>query len=127
MKLRFRQNSLRLRVNRREVEDLSSGSELTECMHFPGDTQLAYVLESVPLKSPTVEFKDSTIRVAVPAAEIITWASTDAIGIYFELPANGSFLKLSIEKDLECIDGPPEDRDPDAYPRGAQNSGKNCC
>jgi Family of unknown function (DUF7009) len=122
MKLRFRQNSLRLRVNRREVEGLSNGLALEEYVHFPGATQLGYVLESGPSVGPQIEFKAGTIRVAIPSATIQKWATTDAVGIYFDLPANGSVLKVAVEKDLECIDGPPEEREPDAYPR----SGKNC-
>jgi hypothetical protein len=122
MKLRFRQNSLRLRVNRREVEGLTKGLALEEHVHFPGDTHLGYVLESAPSAGPQIEFEGGTIRVAVPSVTIQDWASTDAIGIYFDLPANGSVLKVAIEKDLECVDGAPEERDVDAYPR----SGKNC-
>ncbi|SRR5579884_761199 len=120
MKLRFRENRLRLRVNRREVEALSNGTSLLEQVDFPGDARLAYILESASTNSPAAEFKSGVIRVAVPASEIQAWASTDTIGIYFELPANGKPLKVAIEKDLECSDAPAEERDPDAYPR------KNC-
>jgi hypothetical protein len=122
MKLRFRQNSLRLRLNRREVERLTAGRALSERIYFPGDTHFDYVLESVPLAFPRVEFQAGTVQVALPASEIAHWAGSDAIGIYFEVPANVSLLKVAIEKDLECIDGPAEERDPDAYSR----SGKNC-
>jgi hypothetical protein len=122
MKLRFRQNSLRLRVNRREVEGLASGQTLAEHVRFPGDTDFAYTLQALPSGGPHAEFKNGVIRVEVPNSELQNWASTDAIGIYFELPANGASLKVAVEKDLECIDGPPEERDPDAYAR----AGKNC-
>jgi hypothetical protein len=122
MKLRFRQNSLRLRVNRREVEGLSNGLALNERVDFPGDAQLGYVLETAPLGSPAVEFKAGIIRVTVPCESIREWATTDAIGIYFNLPAKGSLLQVAIEKDLECVDAPSEERDPHAYVR----SGKNC-
>jgi hypothetical protein len=122
MKLRFRRNSVRLRVNRREVECLATGQTLAERVHFPGDTEFAYTLQSVPSASPRVEFKGGVIRVEIPKSELENWASTDAIGMYFELPANGARLKVAIEKDLECVDGPPDERDPDAYPR----VGKNC-
>lgn len=121
MKLRFRPNSLRLRVNRREVEGLSSGLPLSECVHFPGDTQFDYVLESAPAGFPQVEFRAGTVRVAVPLSAIQSWAGTDAIGIYFDLPANGRLLKVAIEKDLECVDGAQEERDPEAYPRASKN------
>lgn len=122
MKLRFRSNSLRLRVNRREVESLTSGSVLQEHVHFPGDTEFAYVLEKAAVASPQVHFTHGVIRVALPTEHVENWAATDEIGMYFEVPANGSSLKLAIEKDLECVDGPVEERDPDAYPR----TGKNC-
>lgn len=122
MKLRFRQNSLRLRVNRREVEGLSNGLRLEERVHFPGETQLGYVLETGPSAAPDIEFNSGIIRVSIPSLAVKNWASTDEIGMYFDLPANGSFLKVAIEKDLECVDGPTDERDPDAYPR----SGKNC-
>lgn len=122
MKLRFRNNSLRLRVNRREVEGLSTGSALKEQVHFPGDTELAYLLETVASGSPQVQFREGIIRVAVPYEDVKNWAGCDDIGMYFELPANGSCLKIAIEKDLECLDEPAEERDPDAYSR----SGKNC-
>ena len=117
MKLRFRKNSLRLRVNRREVEQLSTGQRLSEQVHFPNDTHLAYLLESVPSPSPQVEFQAGLIRVAVPRADLQIWAESDAIGMYFDLPANGTSLKVAVEKDLECVDGPEEERDADAYPR----------
>lgn len=122
MKLRFRQNNLRLRLNRREVEGLATGQTVSERVHFPGDTEFAYILQSVTSASPRVEFKGGVIRVEVPNSELQNWALTEAIGIYFELPANGASLKVAVEKDLECVDGPPEERDPHAYPR----SGKNC-
>ena len=122
MKLRFRRNSLRLRVNRREAENLSTGLPLTEYVHFPGDTQFAYVLESGPAPEPQVEFKAGVVRVAIPLTHIQSWAKTDAIGMYFDLPANGSSLRVAVEKDLECVDGSPTERDPEAYPR----SGNNC-
>jgi hypothetical protein len=54
---------------------------------------------------------------------ISNWAHSDSVGIYFEIPANGARLQVAIEKDLECVDGPPEERDPDAFPRSV---GKVC-
>ena len=122
MKLRFRQNSLRLRVNRHEVEGLSHGSILKEQVHFPGHAQLSYTLEKAGSSSPHVDFREGTIRVLLPQDDVDNWVKSDEIGLYFELPANGCFVNEAVEKDLECIDGPVEERDPDAYPR----LGNNC-
>jgi hypothetical protein len=117
MKLRFRKNSLRLRVNQSEVGALANGAPLKEEVHFPGGTSLTYVLQAVPEREPDAAFQSGTIRVTAPSSEVRAWASTDNVGLYFELSANGEPLKVAIEKDLVCIDGPPEERDPDAFPR----------
>lgn len=121
MKLRFRDNSLRLRVNRREVEALASGARLSHDVCFPGDTLFRYILESSAQPFPSASFENGTIKVSAPGELIRQWQGSDSIGIYFELPANGTHLKIAIEKDLECIDTPLEERDPDAFPRS-----KNC-
>ena len=41
---------------------------------------------------------------------------------YFDLPADRSVLTVAIEKDLECVDGPPEEKDPEAFPRAIEKA-----
>ena len=121
MKLRFWKNSLRLRVNRHEAADLASGTALEEHISFPGAVCIRYVLEVSAQSSPQASFADNTIRVSAPQHLVRGWAANDTVGIYFDLPVNGSELRIAIEKDLECIDGPAEERDPDAFPRSPKN------
>ena len=123
MKLRFRKNSLRLRVNRSEVEGLASGAVLEEQVHFPGDARISYTLQSSANGPPEASFRQNVIRVLAPERQVSEWAHGESIGMYFEFPVNGTALKVAIEKDLECMDGPPEERDADAYSRAP---GKNC-
>jgi hypothetical protein len=123
MKLRFRGNSLRLRLNQREVETVASGSALEERIAFPGSGSLSYVLDSDAQFGPRASFREGVIRVSAPPSELKQWAGSNGIGLYFELGAHGSALKIAIEKDLECVDAPPEERDPEAFPRQV---GKSC-
>jgi hypothetical protein len=112
MKLRFRKNSLRLRVNQREVEMLAKGHELSERITFPGGATLDYTLASSAAPSAAA-FNGKVIRVTAPLAE---WSAGEEVGFYFSVDPG---LKIAIEKDLECLDGPPDEKDPDAYPRSA--------
>jgi hypothetical protein len=121
MKLRFRNNSLRLRVNRHEAADLASGSALEERISFPGDACIRYVLEASAQSCPQASFANNTIRVSAPQHLVRDWAANDTVGIYFELPVNGSELRVAIEKDLQCVDGPADEKDPDAFPRSPKN------
>lgn len=124
MKLRFRGNTLRLRVNQREVDTLANGNALRERIVFPGATDLSYVLETKAEPGGQASFHEGIISISAPITDVKDWAASNtSLGIYFDLPANGSVLKIAIEKDLECVDGPEEERDPDAFPREAL---KNC-
>ena len=119
MKLRFRNNSLRLRVNQQEVETLAAGTDLQEQVQFPGGAALTYVLGLCSGSSPCAALENTTIRVSLPAHEVRTWAANEEIGLYFDVPVASGKLKVAIEKDLVCIDGPEEERDPDAFPRAS--------
>ena len=119
MKLRFRRNSLRLRLNRREVEQLAEGTALQEVVTFPGDARMEYALDSSSESRATASFQGGVIRVHAPRTQVQDWANGEEIGLYFDLPTDGTSLKIAIEKDLECVDAPAEERDPEAYPRVA--------
>ncbi|HEX3683595.1 MAG TPA: hypothetical protein VHU83_13740 [Bryobacteraceae bacterium] len=123
MKLRFRNNSLRLRVNRPEVENLAAGGTLEECVNFPGGARLAYILESSSESAPSASFQGGVIRISAPAWQIKDWARGEAIGLYFHASGDGAALRVAIEKDLQCVEGPAEEHDPDAF---ARTPGKNC-
>jgi hypothetical protein len=110
MKLRFRGNSMRLRVNQKELEKLVTGQELIEKVDF-GTTSLVYSLRASANTRGTAEFDGKRIHVSAP---LRGWARGDEIGFYFVVEAG---LKVAIEKDLECLDGPEEEKDPDAFPR----------
>lgn len=123
MKLRFRDNSLRLRVNRPEVENLAAGGSLEDRVEFPGNARLSYILESSSEAAPGVSFREGVIRVSAPDWQVKDWARGEAIGLYFQVAGDRLPLKVAIEKDLECVEEQPEERDPNAFPRSA---GKNC-
>jgi hypothetical protein len=117
MKLRFRGNGVRLRVNQHEVDELAAGRGLSESVHFPGGTSLSYTVEPFSGPEPVVTFEKSVIRVSVPSPVFTAWAHREDIGLYFDFPGGHSALQVAIEKDLECLHGPKEERDPDAFPR----------
>jgi hypothetical protein len=113
MKLRFRKNSLRLRLNQREVSALASGQALEERVEFPGGTALVYKLMPRPNPEPAAQFIAGAIEISIPNSEAVHWDQSESIGLYYHLGA----LDIAIEKDLECTDATTEEQDPFAYPR----------
>jgi hypothetical protein len=118
MKLRFRKNSLRLRLNRKEVAGLANGRAVEEYLIFPAGAVLRYRLEASPVARETsAEFSDSLISITIPSQAAIHWLGAEDIGLYYSLPSGEAKLDIAIEKDLECVEGPADERDPDAFPR----------
>jgi hypothetical protein len=117
MKLRIRANTLRLRLNQKEVERLAAGDVLQERIDFPGGTSLSYLLKVASAAGAEALFEGGRIHINLPRTPIVSWAHDEELGIYFSLPTGAEPLNIAIEKDLVCIDGPPEERDPLAFPR----------
>ena len=113
MKLRFRNNSVRLRLNRKEVESLSEGRNLEETVRFPGGSVLSYRLRAGAGESTSAQFQNAAIDIAIPAGAAKSWNGSDDVGLYYLLDG----LELSLEKDLECTEPNGETADPYAYPR----------
>ncbi|MGC2662135.1 MAG: hypothetical protein WA324_29580 [Bryobacteraceae bacterium] len=116
MKLRLRGNSIRLRLNRQDVDRLASGNILEEQVLFPASTRFCYCLEP-STDGAAAQFDGTSMRIAVPSAAISEWATGQEIGLYFDFPAGEHPLKVSIEKDLECLHDSGDEPDPEAFPR----------
>jgi hypothetical protein len=115
MKLRFRTNSLRLRLNQIEVTALAGGKPVEERVSFPHGQVLVYRLLPVDAPISDARLAGTTIDVSVPREQLKSWKDKEDIGLYFHAGA----LSVAIEKDLECTDGPMEEHDPYAFPRKA--------
>ncbi len=106
MKLRIRDNSLRLRLTKSEVERLG---ELGSVMSFselgPGfKNRLIYCIESCSLtESVQVSFETNIIRVVIPKSTARLWCFGAQVGIYAEQQMSSSPLKIIIEKDFFCL------------------------
>lgn len=121
MKLRITPESVRLRLNQNEVKKFASEGEIGERISFPGlpSTAFSYTLRSNrESKSGSVQYDSGEFVATVPEGQAKAWANgVSEVGLYFELTAgDGKRLKVAIEKDYQCIDGPAEERDPAGYP-----------
>ena len=117
MKLRLRGNSVRLRVNQREVAALAAGRVALRRVLFPAGNSFIYTLEPSPASTPEVSFRDGVICVKAPNPRSANGPPMTRSVLYFDLPGRESSLKVTIEKDLECVNETAEERDPYAYPR----------
>lgn len=118
MKLRIKDNSLRYRLTKSEVEQLYTQGEVTGQTEFhTGQSIFFYRLVAADLTHPCAEFKGGGITVHLPDSLLKEWATTDQVGIsYTQENDEDEGLKILIEKDFVCM-VTREDEDPnDLYP-----------
>lgn len=124
MKLRIRANSLRLRLLQAEVRQLAEQGLVEEHTRFgPSTPPLVYALRAADVPALTACFAEGRIVICIPTAALQNWATGDDVGIEAAQPIGpGETLRILIEKDFVCLDGPPDDSQADAFPhpRGAK-------
>ena len=70
------------------------------------------------LEAGSVRFENGELAVIVSQNRAKIWANAvQEVGLYLNLElAGGKTLRIAVEKDFQCIDGPPEERDLAGYP-----------
>jgi hypothetical protein len=112
VKLRVRDNSIRLRLSQSEVQTLRNEGLVSAALNFPGGTVIDYVLESTPASVRlSAQYAHNTIRVRVPESVAKEWADSDQVSISSEQNLDDvGVLTLLVEKDFACL-SPRENED----------------
>lgn len=102
MKLRILDDSIRLRLDRDEVERLGRGGHVEAVTRFPGGAALRYRLTTGPHEAAS--YRGGEISVTLPAPAANHWARTESeVSIRARLPVDGGALSILVEKDFECL------------------------
>ncbi len=129
MKLRIRENTIRLRLKRNEVDQIAAGESIVEETHFPGSV-LTYRLEVTGNSTLSASFEGGNLAIYVPDSQVTEWAQSDQVSIVAEqdLGESGA-LSVLIEKDFKCLSPGHHrlgDDDADTFPHPEAASGKGC-
>ncbi len=127
MKLRIRDNSIRLRLSQSEVASLQNDGVVTARTGFPGGRELTYAVESSPASiTPAAFFSDNVITVRLPETAVLAWATTEQVSISDEqVLVDGERLKILVEKDFACLAPRDGEDETDMYPHPASAAGQD--
>jgi hypothetical protein len=113
MKIRIKDNSIRLRLTRSEVSGFGQTGMVEAHTSLPEST-FTYALKSKPdgpEENLHATFDNQTITLFMPESMKNKWTSTDLIGCESIIKTeNGTSLFLLIEKDFKCLDETHEDQ-----------------
>jgi len=116
VKLRVLGNSLRLRLNRADIETFRQTGRCEEQVQFSAGSRLVYALEASPVTKIEAEYSGDRILVRVPVDMAREWVASDQVALSVVPPGGG--LSLLIEKDFQCLHpkGRMAQDDADAFP-----------
>ncbi len=118
MKLRLRENSIRLRLLQSEITRLQEHGSVSERIRFAPHNALNYSVDvSEQAKEITAHFDNGDIKVEIPEALANEWIETEQIGLENEQIIDGDLrLKIILEKDFSCPERPLDPDNADAFP-----------
>jgi len=118
MKLRLRENSIRLRLLQSEVEQLRKSGSVSETIRFSQFQVLTYILKiSNDAAEISARFESGKITVEVPSNAARNWTETNLVGLENKQTVNKNMtLKITIEKDFVCLERPLDADNADAFP-----------
>jgi hypothetical protein len=112
MKLRIQDNSLRLRLTKKEVARLGDQGSVESAIRFSEDRALNYSVSVLAgAEGVSVRYEGDSIRVFLPGKMASAWAASDEVTI----EAFDSGVQIRVEKDFQCLHR-SAGSDPDSYP-----------
>lgn len=127
MKLRVRDNSIRLRLTQSEVDLVRDDGAVRGRVTFGGDSYFDYLLQSSPeIASTMANMSGNVLTVGVPESEIVRWANSNEVSIAAEQSLDGADrLSILIEKDFACLAPRAGEDESDMFPH-PQAGTENC-
>ncbi len=117
MKLRFQNDSMRLRLSQSEVARLKETGRVENTVAIAPGQALVYSIETAPVGSVAATLEGGRIRIVVPVAAAHEWIDSDQTGI----EGVSSSLQILVEKDFQCLHK-SSPSDADAFPNPLRDS-----
>lgn len=118
MKLRLRENSIRLRLLQSEIKKLQENGIVSEKIQFANSQILTYTLKiSNDAKEISAVFAGAEITVEIPFEAARKWIQTTLVRLEYEQKIeNNLTLRILLEKDFVCLERPLDADNADAFP-----------
>jgi hypothetical protein len=118
VKVRLRDNSIRLRLTRTEVSTLAAGEAIDNAtpLGVGEDQTLTFRIRPQDTDTININHDGLCIDLCVPIRRISDWAETDRVGLEEDVPLTADrVLHVLIEKDFTCLAPRPGDEDVDTF------------
>jgi hypothetical protein len=116
MKLRIKDQTVRLRLSQGEVADLRDQGSLQCHTDFPGGRKLSYGITRLSKAKWQAVFDETGLQIKIPESELHPWVDTDQVTMKSSVAVDDVVLDILIEKDFKCLTSRPGEDEGDLYP-----------
>jgi len=120
MKIRFKGNSIRLRLTQSEVKKWAADGVIKEVTSFGNKNSLGYQLMMSEKSQISASFNDDIISIDIPFTIAQEWCESEQISMESSI-ANDGTLNILIEKDFVCLTPREGEDESDMYPNPLSN------
>ena len=117
MKLRLRGTSIRVRLDRRDIERLIDKGRVHDAVRFGPGLAFSYAVEMgpAPRERPRASYAAGRLLIRIDPDDADEWLAGDRVGFDHQQPVEGGVVRVLLEKDFACIDRPAGEEADDAY------------
>jgi len=127
MKLRIKGPTLRLRLTQGEIRALDERGLVEEQVPFSPGVSLVYRLKRTPAaREISASYRDGVMEVSVPEGVAREWCNSDRVTLAHEQPVAAGVLRITLEKDYECLAPRAGEDESDNFPHPEADQGKSC-
>jgi len=120
MKIRFKGNSIRLRLTQSEVKKWAADGVIKEVTSFGNKNSLGYQLMMSEESQISASFNDDIISIDIPFTIAQEWCESEQISMKSSI-ANDGTLNILVEKDFVCLTPRSGEDESDMYPNPLSN------
>jgi hypothetical protein len=122
MKIRIKGNSIRYRLDKKDIEILTADGKVEESTTIGAGTLHFCIKAKNGSTAPFIKLEASAVHLSFPKEQVQQWTDTEQVGFSAEITnADGSLLHILVEKDFKCLTEREED-DSNAF----DNPAKSC-
>ncbi len=117
MKLRLKGNSVRVRLDRRDIERLIDRGRIEDSVRFGPGSAFSYAVEMGPAapERPKASYTDGRLTIRIDPHDAEEWIPGDRVGFDHNQVVDGCVVRVLLEKDFACIDRPAGEEADDVY------------
>lgn len=124
MKLRLKDNTVRIRLSVAEVDSLIGRGQISATTVFPGQSGLTTEIVLEDVDCVEASFKNNKITLSIPSHLLTGWNLDNQVGHRWQIPlGNNHFLDLLLEKDFRCLTERPGEDESTLYPNPKETHG----